>query len=129
MQNGRATIVAAAVRRVFLRAKSPATRRVFAQHQGPLLNKQNMTGTAWQAGRCQVIGRRTATRRLYLEGHRERRLGGKRACDTRVRGGIRARDGRAQRCLWRRQIRLKKSQDGALESGRAPALSALAVFG
>ena len=49
---------------------------------------------------------------------------------TRVRGGVlRARDGRAQRCLRRRQIRLKKSQDGALESRRAAALSILARGG
>ena len=43
--------------------------------------------------------------------YRRRRWRHSRDRDTRVRGGFfRARDGRAQRCLRRRQIRLKKSQ-------------------
>jgi hypothetical protein len=51
MQNDGATIAAATLRRVFLRVKKPVRRRVFERHQGLLLNKPNMTGSAWQAVR------------------------------------------------------------------------------
>ena len=57
-------------------------------------------------------------RTAIFRGHRDRaRLA---ACARSSNAGsrriLRARDGRAERCLWCRQIRLKKSQAGALES-------------
>src|SRR6201991_3429483 len=50
-------------------------------------NKPNLWGSAWQATRCQVIGRRTEAGWLYLEVTAAGALGGKRARVTRVRGG------------------------------------------
>ena len=96
-----------------------------------LLQITKTCGSAWQARRSSVLGRRTGAGRLYSGVTATERVKRQRAIRvTRVRGGVlRARDGSTQRCLRRRQIRLKKSQDGALESRCAAALSIFARGG
>src|SRR4051812_7058712 len=95
-----------------------------------LWNKPKPAGSAWQGRRCQVLGRRTKAGRLYSGFTATERVGGIRAIEIRgFEEVLRARDGSTQRRLRCRQIRLKKSQDGALEPWCAAALSILAVGG
>src|SRR5215212_4302950 len=52
----------------------PAPQQVFESNQGPPWNKLNKAGSAWQTGRCQVLGRGTVAGRLYLRSPRQRRV-------------------------------------------------------
>src|SRR6476646_3961698 len=67
-------------------------------------------------------------RKAIFRGHRDRarQATARDSSNAGSRRSLRARDGSTQRCLRRRQIRFKKTQDGALEPWCAAALSVFA---